>query len=136
MAEDTPEVVPLNATDLDGDPLTYAIVTPPSHGTLSGSGSTRTYTPDRHYFGLDSFTFKANDGTADSNVATVGITVTRRDPATVNINDISTQEGDAGETDAVFTVSISNLRPHRGDRRGEHRRDGTRAGDYGAMRPG
>jgi hypothetical protein len=40
-------------------------------------------------------------------VATVSITVTRRDPATVNINDVSTQEGDAGETDAVFTVSIS-----------------------------
>ena len=107
MAEDTPEDVPLNATDIDGDPLTYAIVTPPAHGTLSGSGATRTYTPDRHYFGPDSFTFKANDGTADSNVATVSITVTRRDPATVNINDVSTQEGDAGETDAVFTVSIS-----------------------------
>ena len=107
VAEDTPEDVPLHATDIDGDPLTYAIVTPPAHGTLSGSGATRTYTPDRHYFGPDSFTFKANDGTADSNVATVSITVTRRDPATVNINDVSTQEGDAGETDAVFTVSIS-----------------------------
>ena len=107
VAEDTPEDVPLNATDIDGDPLTYAIVTPPAHGTLSGSGATRTYTPDRHYFGPDSFTFKANDGAADSNVATVSITVTRRDPATVNINDVSTQEGDAGETDAVFTVSIS-----------------------------
>jgi Ca2+-binding RTX toxin-like protein len=107
VAEDTPEDVPLNATDIDGDPLTYAIVTAPAHGTLSGSGSTRTYTPARHYSGPDSFTFKANDGTVDSNVATVSITVTRRDPATVNINDVSTQEGDAGETDAVFTISIS-----------------------------
>ena len=107
VAEDTPEDVPLHATDIDGDSLTYAIVTPPAHGTLSGSGSTRTYTPDHHYSGPDSFTFKANDGTADSNVATVSITVTRRDPATVNINNVSTQEGDAGETDAVFTVSIS-----------------------------
>ena len=107
VAEDSPEDVQLHATDIDGDPLTYAIVTPPAHGTLSGSGATRTYTPDHHYSGPDSFTFKANDGTVDSNVATVSITVTRRDPATVNITDVSTQEGDAGETDAVFTVSIS-----------------------------
>ena len=50
---------------------------------LSGSGAARTYTPDLHYHGPDSVTFKANDGTVDSNVATVSITVTQNDPATV-----------------------------------------------------
>ncbi len=34
---------------------------------------TLTYTPAANYFGPDSFTFKANDGQADSNVATVTI---------------------------------------------------------------
>jgi hypothetical protein len=38
-----------------------------------------TYTPATNYNGADSFTFKANDGTVDSNTATVSITVT---PAT------------------------------------------------------
>ena len=107
VAQDTPEDIPLHATDLDGDPLTYAIVAQPEHGTLSGAGSSRTYTPDDHYHGTDSFTFTANDGAVDSNVATVSITVTERDPAMVNVNDASSEEGDAGELDAVFTVSIS-----------------------------
>src|SRR5262249_1339866 len=35
-----------------------------------------TYTPDPDYNGPDSFTFKANDGSLDSNIATVSITVT------------------------------------------------------------
>jgi hypothetical protein len=56
--------------------LTYTIVTPPAHGTISaGTGASRTYTPTTNYVGPDSFTFKANDGFADSNTATVSITV-------------------------------------------------------------
>ncbi len=134
VAEDTPEDVPLRATDIDGDPLTYAVVTPPAHGTLSGSGSTRTYTPDLHYHGPDSFTFKANDGATDSNVATVSITVTQNDPATVGVNDVSSQEGDAGELDAVFTVTISEP-PIETVVIDAASADGTahEPGDYGAM---
>ena len=66
----------LLATDPDNDPLTYVIVTQPAHGQLSaGTGATRTYTATAGYSGTDSFTFKANDGLLDSNVATVTITV-------------------------------------------------------------
>jgi uncharacterized repeat protein (TIGR01451 family) len=73
--EDVPADVTLVAGDADGDSLTYIIVVGPEHGQLSGAGATRTYTPAPDYFGPDSFTFKANDGTADSNIATVSITV-------------------------------------------------------------
>ena len=134
VAQNTPEDIPLDAADLDGDTLTYAVVTQPAHGTLSGSGSSRTYTPDHNYQGTDSFTFLANDGTVDSNVATVSITVTGHDPATVSVVDTSTQEGNAGEQDAVFTASISE--PQTGvvviDATSN---DGTahEPGDYGAM---
>ncbi len=48
----------------------------PQHGTLTLAGNVATYTPDQDYNGSDSFTFKANDGTIDSNIATVSITVT------------------------------------------------------------
>src|SRR2546429_9258965 len=44
--------------------------------TLSGSTPNVIYTPAANYSGPDSFTFKANDGTADSNIATVTISVT------------------------------------------------------------
>ena len=91
VAQDTPEDIPLHASDIDGDPLTYDIVDEPQHGTLTGSGSIRTYTPDLRYNGPDSFTFQANDGAAASNVATVSITVTGRDPATVGINDATSR---------------------------------------------
>lgn len=84
--EDTPKVITLTATDVDGDALTYIIVTPPANGTLSGSGATRTYTPNANYNGPESFTFKVNDGTSDSNTATVSITVTPVNDAPVASN--------------------------------------------------
>ena len=65
-----------NDTDTDGDGLTAVPMSGPSRGTLllNADGSF-TYTPDAGYTGDDSFTYKANDGTADSNIATVTIAV-------------------------------------------------------------
>jgi hypothetical protein len=74
--KNTAKAITLTAADPDGDPLTFSIVAQPSHGSLSGSPPNVTYTPATNYTGSDSFTFKANDGKADSNVATVSITVT------------------------------------------------------------
>jgi hypothetical protein len=72
----TSGTITLIASDVDNDPLTYQIVTPPAHGQLStGTGPNRTYTPALGYIGSDSFSFKANDGFLDSNIAVVNITV-------------------------------------------------------------
>ena len=75
-AEDTPAGGQLVATDVDGNPLTFSLVAGPEHGTVSLTPSTGafTYTPAANYNGPDSFTFRAHDGTADSNVAAVSIT--------------------------------------------------------------
>src|SRR5207247_7921073 len=64
--------------DVDGDPLTAILVSSPAHGTLSlNNDGGFTYTPALNYNGPDSFTYKANDGQADSpTAATVSITVT------------------------------------------------------------
>ena len=61
-----------NDTDPDGDPLTAALVTGPSHGslTLNGNGSF-IYTPAADFAGSDSFSYRASDGTLTSNLATV-----------------------------------------------------------------
>lgn len=65
-----------NDTDADGDPLTAVLDTDVSDGTLvfndNGSFS---YDPDLNYCGTDGFTYHANDKYADSNIATVTITV-------------------------------------------------------------
>jgi len=75
LAQDTARALHLTASDAEGDALTYLIVNPPVHGTLSGVGPDQVYTPNVGYTGADSFTFKANDGFADSNVATVNLTI-------------------------------------------------------------
>ena len=65
-----------NDTDADLDLLTAIKMTEPAHGavTLSADGGF-TYTPTTDYVGPDSFTYKATDGVADSNVAAVNITI-------------------------------------------------------------
>jgi PKD repeat protein len=68
-------MTPLVASDADGEPLTYTVLTPPANGILAGDGASRTYTPAHDFNGNDSFTFRANDGFMNSRTATVRITV-------------------------------------------------------------
>ncbi len=70
-----PVAIALTGSDADKDLLTYTVVSGPSHGALTGTTPNLTYTPTAGYNGADSFTFKANDGTNHSNIATVSITV-------------------------------------------------------------
>jgi len=74
-AEDTLVSITLNATDSDGDALIYSIISLPSNGVLTGTAPDLNYTPDADYNGADSFTFLANDGGTDNNIATMNITV-------------------------------------------------------------
>jgi len=67
--------ITLTANDPEDDPLTYTIASCPLHGTLVGRTPNLIYTPNPGTNGSDSFTFKVNDGTNDSNTATVSITV-------------------------------------------------------------
>ncbi|MDB5337288.1 MAG: outer rane adhesin like protein, partial [Planctomycetaceae bacterium] len=63
-------------TDLDGNSLSYSVVATSVHGVLVlNANGTFTYTPATNYTGPDSFTFRANDGQAFSNVGTVSLTV-------------------------------------------------------------
>ena len=65
-----------NDSDIDGDSLTAILATGPSNGTvvLNPNGGF-VYTPNPGACGPDSFTYRANDGTTNSNVATVTITL-------------------------------------------------------------
>ncbi|MER7821086.1 FG-GAP-like repeat-containing protein [Streptomyces sp. NPDC096097] len=65
-----------NDTDPDGNTLTASVVTGPTHGTLTlNPDGSFDYRPASAYVGSDSFTYKATDGTDDTNVATVTIGV-------------------------------------------------------------
>jgi VCBS repeat-containing protein len=71
----TPGIL-FNDSDPDNDTLSAVINTMPAHGTLSlNPDGSFTYTPNLNFSGNDSFTYHNNDGSLDSNVATVNITV-------------------------------------------------------------
>ncbi len=64
------------ATDAEGNPLTFAVGTQPTNGTLTLNGDgTFVYTPNAGFTGSDSFTFTASDGSLTSNVGTFNVTV-------------------------------------------------------------
>ncbi len=82
--------VALPANDPNGDTLTYVIMSLPTNGllkdpnggiiaavpySLAANGSHVLYKGAFNYQGTDLFTFKASDGTYDSNVANVNVTV-------------------------------------------------------------
>ena len=107
LNEDGSLIIQLSATDADGDSLSYS-VNQPDHGTLSGSGTSWTYTPAANYNGADAFTFKANDGSLDSNVYTVSITVNPVNDAPVAVDDnlSGNIQATAG---SQISISVSSL---------------------------
>jgi VCBS repeat-containing protein len=77
-----------NDIDAEQDPLTALVVTGPEHGALTlNPDGTFTYVHDGSETLTDSFTYVANDGTANGNVAIVSITVNPVNDAPVAIND-------------------------------------------------
>jgi len=100
--EDTALNGTATANDVEGDSLTFEVVDQPSNGTLNfNADGTYDYTPNANYSGLDAFTIKANDGTVDSNTATVSITVNAVNDAPVAVNDDYTTEEDTTLTVAA-----------------------------------
>jgi hypothetical protein len=110
--EDTPATGTLLATDTEGSPLTYSIVAGPSRGTITALNTSTgqfTYAPPANASGVDSFTFRANDGAADSNVATISIVINAvNDAPAINSaahSPITRKQGTAAINSTVANVS-------------------------------
>jgi VCBS repeat-containing protein len=84
-----------NDVDPTNHTLTATVVTQPTKGTvtLAADGSF-TYTPNANANGTDTFTYKANNGTNDSNIATATITIAAVNDAPVAVNDSFTATKD------------------------------------------
>ena len=94
VAEDTSVDLTLTGADPDGDVFTFAIASPPAHGTLTGTAPDLTYTPTADYFGPDAITFTTSDGQATSPPATVAITVTEvNDPPVPAADSVTMPQG-------------------------------------------
>ncbi len=93
-----------NDTDNEHDPLTAAKVSGPAHGTLTlNSNGSFSYTPNPNYAGPDSFTYQANDGSANSNTATVSLNVRAVAPA----NTAPSAKDDSYKTNENQTIHIA-----------------------------
>ncbi len=67
--------ISLTGNDRDNDLLTYSILTQPRHGELIGELPNIVYRSSNEFTGEDSFTFKANDGTVNSDVGVITLRV-------------------------------------------------------------
>jgi len=101
-AEDTAFGLTLTASDVDGPVTNFVVTANPIHGTLSGSAPNLTYSPVTNYFGSDSFTFRVNDGSLTSAVATVSIVLT-------NVNDapIALSQSLTNAEDTAFGLTLT-----------------------------
>ena len=90
-----------------GATVAYSIVIQPAHGVVSGSGDSFVYIPDQDYNGFDSFSFKASDGSQDSDVATVTINV--KPVADAGLISISPTQTTVNGPGFVLTVTGSNF---------------------------
>ena len=95
--EDNSVTVALTGTDNENDTLSFAIVNPPTKGSLGPvmligpQSATVQYTPNADANGSDSFTFTVNDGQATSAAATIALTITA-------VNDAPSFTGGANQT--------------------------------------
>tara|TARA_R110001599_G_scaffold41935_9_gene126572 strand:+ start:39330 stop:50954 length:11625 start_codon:yes stop_codon:yes gene_type:complete len=83
--------LPLNltGTDAEGDTLTYTLLTLPN-GELIGDMPNVIYNPPEDFTGAVTFTYQANDGQLDSNIATVTIQVQGENDAPLAVDDVFT----------------------------------------------
>jgi RHS repeat-associated protein len=100
VAEDGTLNLALTGSDAEGAALTYTVLSQPGHGSLSGAVPNLTYAPGANFNGSDSFTFKVNDGQADSATATISITV-------MPVNDAPTAQSQTGSTPEDVSLSVT-----------------------------
>ena len=101
-AEDAKLASKFDASDFEGDSLSYVIVKNPTKGTVTASGDGFNYTPDANSFGTDSFSYKVTDGTDESNIATVTLNISA-------VNDLPVAKVDTVFTDEDVSFLISDV---------------------------
>jgi len=114
-ASNTPVAITLTGSDVEtpGGSLTFTVTSGPSHGSLSGTGANRTYSPTLNYSGPDNFQFTVTD-TGDgpsapltSTEATVTIFVNDTVPPVITLknNSVALWPNDK----SLHTITVADL---------------------------
>ena len=104
--------VTANDTDADNDTLTASIATNPQKGTAAvktGDAGVIEYTPNANANGSDSFTYKVNDGTVDSDTVTVSITINAVNDAPVGVADSKTIDEDSAKVEVNVIANDTDV---------------------------
>ena len=107
--EDTPVSGGVTATDVDGDTLTYTVVSGPNQGTLTSFNTATgayTYAPDANYYGPDEFNVTVSDGNGGSVTVIVYITVNSVNDAPVAPDYTRTVDEDTPLNDVVVGTDV------------------------------
>jgi Tol biopolymer transport system component len=83
----------LEGHDVDGDALTYEVVTAPAHGTVNGIGPEMQYIPATDFAGEDSFTYRVLDATTASTPAEFHVQITADAAPVARADAVTVDEG-------------------------------------------
>jgi VCBS repeat-containing protein len=95
------------ATDVDGDAVTYTLVEGPANGQVTvGTGGSYVYTPNTHFNGSDSFSYQVSDGRGGVSTYAANISVAAVNDAPTGA---PTAELPAGTEDQPYTIAAADL---------------------------
>lgn len=97
--------ITLEGEDFENDPLTFEVLSEPIHGSLRGNPTNLLYTTPPDFSGVDSFTYRVNDGDLNSEAATVNITINPSGPITVFFDDFERDLGWIADPDGDDTAA-------------------------------
>ncbi len=101
LAVDLNDGVVFNDIEIDGEPLTAAVVQTTTNGILTfNSDGSFSYSPNSNFFGNDTFTYTVTDGTSISGATTVSLTV-------LTVADAPTAVGDSFTLDEDSTLTVA-----------------------------
>ena len=102
----------LNATDEDGDTLTWSIETQAANGvaTASGTGTSKAigFTPTLNYNGSDSFVVRVSDGNGGTDDITVNVTIDAQNDDPVAVDDSLTVDEDSNNNALLVLGNDTN----------------------------
>jgi hypothetical protein len=103
--EDTPQILSIVGSDIDGDLLSWSLVSQGAHGQVVGTGPDVIYVPDHDFHGDDTFVVRVSDGPLDDTASvTVHVTPVNDQPV-ADSGTVTTAE----DTSASFSLVGSDV---------------------------